>query len=74
MIYGTCHANRIFFRDIGVAFRNLRGPLYPTVGMRTSGEIVEANFGQREFVFNIEEYVKVKKLCVFQKSHTHRHK
>ncbi|KAF9326647.1 hypothetical protein BG006_009945 [Podila minutissima] len=43
---------------LGVAFRDLKGPLYPTVGMRTVGEIVEANFGQQEFLFDIEEYVK----------------
>ncbi|KAF9578098.1 hypothetical protein BGW38_006303, partial [Lunasporangiospora selenospora] len=47
---------------LGVAFRDLKGPLYPTVGMRTVGEVIEANFGQREFAFNIEEYVKEKKL------------
>ncbi|KAF9148825.1 hypothetical protein BG015_009422 [Linnemannia schmuckeri] len=51
---------------LGVAFRNLKGPLYPTVGMRTSGEIVEANFGQREFVFNIDEYVKDEKMEAWQ--------
>ncbi|KAG0318617.1 hypothetical protein BGZ97_003477 [Linnemannia gamsii] len=51
---------------LGVAFRNLKGPLYPTVGMRTSGEIVEANFGQHEFVFNIEEYVKDEKVEAWQ--------
>ncbi|KAG0284746.1 hypothetical protein BGZ96_010904 [Linnemannia gamsii] len=51
---------------LGVAFRNLKGPLYPTVGMRTSGEIVEANFGQREFIFNIEEYVKDEKVEAWQ--------
>ncbi|KAF9355483.1 hypothetical protein BGX26_006484 [Mortierella sp. AD094] len=47
---------------LGVAFRNLRGTLYPTVGMRTAGEIIEANFGQREFVFNIENYVRNEKM------------
>ncbi|KAF9104226.1 hypothetical protein BGX29_002195 [Mortierella sp. GBA35] len=51
---------------LGVAFRNLKGPLYPTVGMRTSGEIVEANFGQREFVFDIDEYVKDEKVEAWQ--------
>ncbi|KAK3827009.1 MAG: hypothetical protein J3R72DRAFT_374333 [Linnemannia gamsii] len=51
---------------LGVAFRNLKGQLYPTVGMRTSGEIVEANFGQRDFVFNIEEYVKDEKVEAWQ--------
>ena len=49
---------------VGVAFRDLRGSLYPTVGMRTAGEIVEANFGQRDFVFDIESYVKVQRLSV----------
>ncbi|KAF9134992.1 hypothetical protein BGW39_005084 [Mortierella sp. 14UC] len=51
---------------LGVAFRNLKGQLYPTVGMRTSGEIVQANFGQRDFVFNIEEYVKDEKIEAWQ--------
>ncbi|KAG0239098.1 hypothetical protein BGW41_007941 [Actinomortierella wolfii] len=43
---------------LGVAFRDLKGPLYPTVGMRTPNEAVETNFGQREFVFNIVDHVK----------------
>ncbi|KAI7831608.1 concanavalin A-like lectin/glucanase domain-containing protein [Gamsiella multidivaricata] len=51
---------------LGVAFRDLKGPLYPTVGMRTAGEIVEANFGQQEFVFNIEDYVKDEKVEAWQ--------
>jgi hypothetical protein len=45
---------------LGVAFRDLKGLLYPIVGMRSSGEIVEANFGQRDFMFNIEDYVRVR--------------
>ncbi|KAG0339440.1 hypothetical protein BG000_002128 [Podila horticola] len=51
---------------LGVAFRDLKGPLYPTVGMRTVGEIVEANFGQQEFLFDIEEYVKEEKVEAWQ--------
>ncbi|KAI8595216.1 hypothetical protein EDD21DRAFT_391787 [Dissophora ornata] len=51
---------------LGVAFRDLKGPLYPTVGMRTSDEIIEANFGQQEFVFNIEDYVKDEKVEAWQ--------
>jgi hypothetical protein len=31
---------------------------YPVVGMRTVGEIVEANFGQKPFRFDIEPYVR----------------
>ncbi len=33
--------------------------LYPTVGLQTPGEIVDANFGQLPFVFDIEEMRKV---------------
>ncbi|KAF9171622.1 hypothetical protein BGX20_007263 [Mortierella sp. AD010] len=51
---------------LGVAFRNLKGTLYPTVGMRTAGEIIEANFGQREFVFDIDNYVKNEKVEAWQ--------
>ncbi|GAB0490065.1 hypothetical protein MMPV_001295 [Pyropia vietnamensis] len=32
-------------KSLGVAFRNVTGELYPTVGMRTVGEVAEANFG-----------------------------
>lgn len=31
--------------------------LYPTVGLQTPGEVVEANFGQHAFVFAINDYV-----------------
>ncbi|KAF9917025.1 hypothetical protein BX616_002132 [Lobosporangium transversale] len=51
---------------LGVAFRDLKGTLYPTVGMRTAGEVVEANFGQREFVYNIEDYVMNEKIEAWQ--------
>jgi len=37
----------------------LQPNLYPTVGLQTPGEIVEANFGRSPFVFNIEDYVQV---------------
>ena len=33
--------------------------LYPTVGLQTPGEVLEANFGQSPFVFDIEDYIKV---------------
>ncbi|KAG0251447.1 hypothetical protein BG011_007601 [Mortierella polycephala] len=51
---------------LGVAFRDLRGSLYPTVGMRTTGEVVEANFGQQKFMFDIESYVKEQKVDAWQ--------
>ncbi|KAG7229805.1 hypothetical protein INR49_012454 [Caranx melampygus] len=41
----------------GVAFTDLPPNLYPTVGLQTPGEIVDANFGQQPFVFDIEDYM-----------------
>ena len=31
--------------------------LYPTLGMLSPGEIVQANFGQSEFIFDFEKYL-----------------
>ena len=39
---------------LGVAFTDLPPGLYPTVGLQTPGEIVDANFGQEPFMFDIE--------------------
>ncbi|GAA99813.1 uncharacterized protein L969DRAFT_100801 [Mixia osmundae IAM 14324] len=47
---------------IGYAFPGLDGhQLYPSVGMRTPGEVVRANFGQMPFVFDIESYIRKSK-------------
>ncbi|XP_050396558.1 ran-binding protein 9 isoform X1 [Patella vulgata] len=43
---------------LGVAFTALPPNLYPTVGLQTPGEVVEANFGQAPFIFDIEDYMK----------------
>ena len=31
--------------------------LFPTLGMRSPGEMVEANFGQSEFIFDFDKYL-----------------
>ncbi|ORX95020.1 SPRY-domain-containing protein [Basidiobolus meristosporus CBS 931.73] len=46
---------------LGIAFRELKGPLYPSVGFRTPGEQIEVNFGQRRFKFDIEHYMREEK-------------
>ncbi|GFN79198.1 ran-binding protein 9 [Plakobranchus ocellatus] len=43
---------------LGIAFNNLPPNLYPTVGLQTPGEVIEANFGQAPFVYDIEDYMK----------------
>ena len=51
---------------LGTAFRdlNLRAPLFPAVGLRSMGECVEANFGNRPFVFDIKMYMHKEKLAL----------
>uniref|UniRef100_A0A8D8VVP6 Ran-binding protein 10 n=1 Tax=Cacopsylla melanoneura TaxID=428564 RepID=A0A8D8VVP6_9HEMI len=49
---------------LGTAFTDLPANLYPTVGLQTPGEIVDANFGQAPFVFNIEDIIlELKQNC-----------
>ncbi|XP_066145816.1 ran-binding protein 9 isoform X1 [Euwallacea fornicatus] len=43
---------------LGVAFHDLPPNLYPTVGLQTPGEVVDANFGQEPFVFDIEDMMR----------------
>ncbi|KAL4234621.1 Ran-binding protein 10 [Mactra antiquata] len=42
--------------NLGIAFTDLPHGLYPTVGLQTPGEVVEANFGSSPFMFDIEDY------------------
>jgi hypothetical protein len=45
--------------NLGIAFSNLPSiPLFPTVGLQTLGEEVEANFGMKPFVYDIEDDIK----------------
>ena len=48
--------------NLGIAFRDIKNDYlyYPAIGLRTPGEVVEANFGQKKFKFDIENCIKVK--------------
>lgn len=48
---------------LGTAFRQIdvSKPLYPSVGLRTTGEKITTNFGHEPFMFDIEQYIKVRK-------------
>ncbi|KAH8020000.1 hypothetical protein HPB51_023875 [Rhipicephalus microplus] len=52
--------------NLGVAFTDLPPNLYPTVGLQTPGEVVDANFGQSPFVFDIEDMMKSSLGCTGQ--------
>ncbi|KAF0311162.1 Ran-binding protein 9 [Amphibalanus amphitrite] len=43
---------------LGIAFTDLRSDLYPTVGLQTPGETIDANFGQAPFVYDIEDMMR----------------
>ena len=57
LIENTCFYTKNGY-NLGIAFRDLPGDLYPTVGLQTPMESVEANFGQYPFEFDIHNYVK----------------
>lgn len=66
--FNSCHA---FFTknglDLGICFRELKRDmkLYPTIGMKKhSGALVTANFGQRPFVFDIDDKMLAEKASV----------
>ncbi|KAI0563747.1 SPRY domain containing protein [Gracilaria domingensis] len=54
--------NIVFFtrngKNLGTAFTNLSGVLYPTVGMQSMNGSVSANFGHKSFAFDIETYAR----------------
>jgi len=57
LIDGSCFYTKNG-HHLGVAFQDLPGGLYPTVGLQTPGEVIDANFGQEPFMFDIEGEMK----------------
>ena len=56
-IYQRVNIENVPFEDFPPNFV-FQANLYPTVGLQTPGEVVEANFGQNPFVFDIEDYMR----------------
>ncbi|KAI9758716.1 MAG: hypothetical protein M4579_002891 [Chaenotheca gracillima] len=57
-----------FFTKNGIylntAFRDIKGKLYPSVGMKRPGEHIRANFGQSPFVFDIDGMMATEKQAI----------
>merc|ERR1719283_690755 len=53
LIDGSCFYTKNG-HHLGVAFQDLPSNLFPTVGLQTPGEIIDANFGQEPFLFDVE--------------------
>ncbi|KAK4169198.1 hypothetical protein QBC43DRAFT_86702 [Cladorrhinum sp. PSN259] len=47
---------KVAFRDIN--FKDIKGKLYPVVGLKKNGDHIWANFGQVPFMFDIDGYMK----------------
>lgn len=47
--------------SLGIAFKQVQTEeqLYPSIGLRAPGEILDTNFGHQEFKFDIEDYFNV---------------
>lgn len=51
-----------------IAFRDIKGSnlrLYPTVGLKKTGEHIRVNFGQSPFTFDIDGMMKVSSACAW---------
>ncbi|XP_017865139.1 PREDICTED: ran-binding proteins 9/10 homolog [Drosophila arizonae] len=69
----TCFYTKNGF-DLGIAFRDLPTKLYPTVGLQTPGEEVDANFGQEPFKFDkIEEMMRDMRATILRKIDRYPH-
>lgn len=44
--------------NLGIAFRDVKGKMYPVVGLKKSGEHIRVNFGQTPFVYDIDAMMK----------------
>ncbi|KAI0394659.1 ran-binding protein [Xylariaceae sp. FL0594] len=44
--------------NLGTAFRDIKGKVYPVVGMKKPGEQIRANFGQSPFVYKIDQVIE----------------
>ncbi|KAK4230267.1 hypothetical protein QBC38DRAFT_507603 [Podospora fimiseda] len=47
---------KVAFRDIN--FKDIKGKIYPIVGLKKQGDHIWANFGQVPFMFDIDGYMK----------------
>ncbi|CAI8583065.1 unnamed protein product [Vicia faba] len=53
-------AQEFFFtkngRVVGTVYKDMKGPLFPTVAVHSQNEEVHVNFGQKPFIFDLKEF------------------
>ncbi|KAI0451063.1 ran-binding protein [Xylaria acuta] len=52
--------------NLGPAFRDIKGKLYPVVGIKKAGELIRVNFGQSPFVFKIDQVIEKEQAMIKQ--------
>ncbi|KAI1756380.1 ran-binding protein [Xylaria castorea] len=52
--------------NLGPAFRDIKGKVYPVVSIKKAGEVIRVNFGQSPFVFKIDQVVEKEKAMIKQ--------
>ncbi|KAI0185704.1 SPRY domain-containing protein [Xylaria flabelliformis] len=52
--------------NLGPAFRDIKGKLYPVVGIKKAGEVIRVNFGQSPFVFKIDQIIEKEQAMIKQ--------
>ncbi|KAI1745068.1 concanavalin A-like lectin/glucanase domain-containing protein [Xylaria scruposa] len=52
--------------NLGPAFRDIKGKLYPVVGIKKAGEVIRVNFGQSPFVFKIDQVIEKEQAMIKQ--------
>ncbi|KAI9742170.1 MAG: hypothetical protein M1818_004070 [Claussenomyces sp. TS43310] len=53
--------------NLGTAFREIKGKLFPCVGMKKQGEHIRVNFGQSPFIFDIDGMMNTEQTLVHEK-------
>ncbi|KAI0201948.1 ran-binding protein [Astrocystis sublimbata] len=52
--------------NLGTAFRDMKGKLYPVVGIKKAGEYIRVNFGQKPFIFKIDQMIEKEQATIKQ--------
>ncbi|XP_042491633.1 ran-binding protein M homolog [Macadamia integrifolia] len=64
---GINYASQEFFftkngKLVGTVYKDVKGPLFPTISVHSQNEEVNVNFGQQPFVFDVEAFVQEERM------------
>ncbi|KAG6643662.1 ran-binding protein M homolog isoform X2 [Carya illinoinensis] len=64
---GINYASQEFFFTkngavVGAVYKDMKGPLFPTIAVHSQNEEVQVNFGQKSFAFDVKEFEKQERM------------